>query len=52
MIINKIQLEPFGGFSRLQCQFKPGLNVVVGPNEAGKTTLVNAIYAALLSRPV
>ena len=51
MIINKIQLEPFGGFSRLQCQFKPGLNAVVGPNEAGKTTLVNAIYAALFIPP-
>jgi len=24
-----------------------GLNVVLGPNEAGKSTLVNALFAAL-----
>jgi DNA repair protein SbcC/Rad50 len=26
---------------------QPGLNVILGPNEAGKSTLVNAIFAAL-----
>ncbi|NLM52355.1 MAG: AAA family ATPase [Firmicutes bacterium] len=51
MRLGKILLEPFGAFSRLLCQFAPGLNVVVGPNEAGKTTLVNAIYAALFIPP-
>ncbi len=51
MIIRKVQLEPFGGFSRLACDFEGGLNVVLGPNEAGKTTLVNAIYAALFIPP-
>jgi len=47
MIIRKVQLEPFGAFSGRVCQLEPGLNVVLGPNEAGKTTLVNAIHAAL-----
>ena len=36
MQLGKILLEPFGAFSRLLCQFAPGLNVVVGPNEAVK----------------
>ena len=47
MYIRKVQLEPFGRFTRLACEFKPGLNVVLGANEAGKTTLINAIHAAL-----
>ncbi|MFD2452322.1 AAA family ATPase [Ideonella paludis] len=29
--------------------FAPGLNVVVGPNEAGKSSLARAIRAAFLS---
>lgn len=51
MIIRKVQLEPFGKFPLLECEFKPGLNVVLGSNEAGKTTLVNAIHAALFIPP-
>ena len=51
MYIRKVQLEPFGRFTRLACEFKPGLNVVLGANEAGKTTLINAIHAALFIPP-
>jgi exonuclease SbcC len=47
VIIRRVRLEPFGRFSRWGCDFEPGLNVVLGPNEAGKTTLVNAIHAVL-----
>ncbi len=35
----------------MECAFDSGLNVVLGPNEAGKTTLVNAIHAALFIPP-
>lgn len=51
MIIRKVQLEPFGRFPRQVCKFKPGLNVILGPNDPGKTTLVNAIHAALFIPP-
>lgn len=51
MIIRKVRLEPFGKFPQLICDFKPGLNVVLGSNEAGKTTLINAIHAALFISP-
>ncbi|MCR3923237.1 MAG: AAA family ATPase, partial [Firmicutes bacterium] len=47
MIINKVTLAPFGGVHGREVSFAPGLNVVLGANEAGKSTMVNALYAAL-----
>jgi exonuclease SbcC len=47
MILGQIRLHPFGGASDRSVTFTPGLNVVLGPNEAGKSTLVAALRAAL-----
>lgn len=47
MILKRVTLEPFGGVSGRSVEFKPGLNVVLGANEAGKSTMVNALFAAL-----
>lgn len=47
MIIKKAILHPFGAVADSGFTFREGLNVLLGPNEAGKSTLVNAIYAAL-----
>jgi DNA repair exonuclease SbcCD ATPase subunit len=46
----KLRSLRVGGFGRLadaEFEFAPGLNVVVGPNEAGKSTLGAAIVASL-----
>ncbi len=51
MIIKKVKMRPFAGFRDREHTFEHGLNVVLGPNEAGKTTLVNAIHAALFIPP-
>ncbi len=51
MIIKSIKLTPFAGISNREHTFSPGLNVILGPNEAGKSTLVNAIFAALFIPP-
>jgi exonuclease SbcC len=48
MIITTIKLQPFGSFSNKDLAFQPGLNVILGPNEAGKSTLFNAIQKVLL----
>jgi DNA replication and repair protein RecF len=37
--------ENFRLFSRFELEPQPGLNLVLGPNAAGKTTLLEAIYA-------
>lgn len=47
MIITSIKLHPFAGISDLKVPLKAGLNVVLGPNEAGKSTLVSALNVAL-----
>lgn len=51
MIIKNIKLTPFAGISNREQTFAPGINVILGPNEAGKSTLVNAIFAALFIPP-
>ena len=46
--LNALRLENFGRFhDRLVAPFKPGLNVVYGPNEAGKSTVTAFIRQAL-----
>jgi len=47
MIIRKVCPAPFGALKNRQFTFEKGLNVLLGPNEAGKSTLINAIFAAL-----
>ena len=50
MIIRELSLKPFAGASDLTVSFEEGLNVVLGPNEAGKSTIVNAIRLGLFAR--
>lgn len=49
MIINKLKIGSFGCFSNKELEFKEGLNVILGPNEAGKSTAFNAIQKVLLT---
>lgn len=47
MKINKIYLKNFKKFKDDEFEFNPGLNIVIGPNESGKSTLINAILYGL-----
>lgn len=47
MRIERIELDGFGRFAGAAWDLAPGLSVLLGPNEAGKTTLLNAIRALL-----
>jgi len=47
MQLQTLRLHPFAGLAERTCEFIPGMNVVLGPNEAGKSTMVNAILCAL-----
>ena len=51
MLISHILLKNFGRFDKFTCDFGPGLNLIKGSNEAGKSTLANAITAALFANP-
>ena len=47
MIIKELHLKNFGKFSNEEFSFGDGINVIYGPNEAGKTTLYTSIGALL-----
>lgn len=47
MIISRIELRHFGRFVDAAFDFSSGINLVTGPNEAGKSTIMAAIPAVL-----
>ncbi|MDP4191909.1 MAG: AAA family ATPase [Bacteroidota bacterium] len=47
MIIKSIKLAPFAGSAFREYRFNDGLNVLLGPNESGKSTFVNALKTLL-----
>lgn len=47
MIIQALKLKPFAGLANQNLQFNRSLNVVLGANEAGKSTIVNALKMAM-----
>jgi DNA repair exonuclease SbcCD ATPase subunit len=51
MLVSQIILKGFGKFEEFRADFSPGLNVIKGPNEAGKSTLAEAVTAALFVDP-
>ncbi|MDI6791553.1 MAG: AAA family ATPase [bacterium] len=47
MIFRKLILTGFGRFKDYSLELRDGLNIILGPNEAGKTTIIEGISAAL-----
>lgn len=50
MIITRIKLKPFAGIANAELTFTDGLNVIVGPNEAGKSTIFRALQKVLFTK--
>ncbi len=47
MRLTRIRIEGFGALRGMDLRFGPAMNLVVGPNEAGKSTLQEAIVTGL-----
>ncbi len=47
MRLTRIEIEGFGALAGMDLRFGPTMNLVVGPNEAGKSTLQEAIVTGL-----
>jgi len=48
MFINKLELFDHRGITHLELQFKPGVNLIVGVNGMGKSSILDAL-AILMS---
>ncbi len=51
MQIDRCRIGRYGKLSDFSTDFSPGLNLIKGPNEAGKSTLVDALIDALFENP-
>ena len=51
MLLEKLQLKNFKRFKDLSLNFVSGINIIKGPNEKGKSTLVDAISTVLFEDP-
>ncbi len=51
MKITQIRLRRFKRFADWQTALAPGLTVIRGPNEAGKTTVMDAVFEGLFGAP-
>ena len=49
MKLTSVRLHPFAGIRERTYDFNNGLNVILGPNEAGKSTVFQAILNGLLT---
>lgn len=49
MILSDLRIDSFAGLSGRSFRFDPGLNIVSGPNEAGKSTMFNALLHTLFT---
>ena len=47
MRIDSIRLKNFRGFKSLELLLKPGINVIIGGNGAGKTSIIDALTLGL-----
>ena len=49
MILETLQVASFGALVSVRLELEPGANVILGPNEAGKSTLFKALQHLLLT---
>lgn len=47
MYIKSYSCTRFAGLSNKNIEFQKGLNVILGPNESGKSTIINGIHSTL-----
>ena len=50
MRISRLRVQNLGRYRELDIDFAPGLTIVRGPNEAGKSTIGRAIELAITRR--
>ena len=49
MILKNVAIESFGGLTGTNLKLEDGLNIILGPNESGKSTIFNALCHCLFT---
>ena len=49
-MITKIEIQHYRCFGRFSLEFSDGLNILVGDNDSGKSTILEAVRLALTGR--
>ena len=49
-VLRKVRIKNYRAFKNFTLEFSPGVNIIVGNNDAGKSTLLEAINLALTTR--
>ena len=49
MILKRFKIDSFAGLTGVKLEFSPGLNILTGPNEAGKSTVFHGIFNTLFT---
>jgi len=50
-MINSLTVKNFQSWSKANLKFDPGVNVIIGPSDSGKTALLRALLWVLTNRP-
>ena len=50
MLVQRLKVTSFRLFDKKHLELSPGINVILGPNAQGKTTLLEAIYLLIAGR--
>lgn len=44
MVVNTLEIKNFRSFSNLKISFSSNINVITGPNNSGKSSIIKSLY--------
>lgn len=50
-MINQLEIENFQSHKKTEFEFVPGINVITGPSDVGKSTIIRSMYSVVANKP-
>src|SRR5690554_5109154 len=51
-MITSLEIQNFQSHKETLLEFEPGVNVIIGPSDSGKTAILRALYWLVWNRPL